>query len=65
MPIFEFRCESCGSGFEQLLLSREALVACPTCGSPKVVKQFSTFSMQTSGGGAGASGSGCGCAPVG
>ncbi len=65
MPIFEFQCEGCGSYFEQLVLSREASVNCPTCGSPEVIKQFSSFSTQTASGFSGSLGPGCGCAPTG
>lgn len=65
MPIFEFQCEDCGRGFERLLLNREAPVECPACGSPEVVKQFSTFSMQADTGFSGSLGAGCGCAPTG
>jgi putative FmdB family regulatory protein len=65
MPIFEYMCQVCGAGFEQLIMGREASVSCPTCGSPEVAKQFSTLSAQTTGGFVGSMGSGCGCAPSG
>ncbi|MFQ5848780.1 MAG: zinc ribbon domain-containing protein [Candidatus Methylomirabilales bacterium] len=65
MPIFEYQCEACGTGFEQLVMGREASIRCPACESPQVVKQFSTFSTQTTEGFSGSVGSGPGCAPAG
>lgn len=65
MPIFEYLCQGCGICFERLVMSREASVTCPTCGSPEVAKQFSSFSMQTAAGFSGSMGSGCGCEPSG
>jgi len=65
MPIFEFLCQGCGTHFEQLMMSREAAVNCPTCQSPDVAKQFSAFSMKTAAGFSGSMGAGCGCAPIG
>jgi putative FmdB family regulatory protein len=45
VPIYEFVCESCGHRFEELVgahVGREAAdVACPECGSAKVVRQIS------------------------
>ena len=51
MPIYEFRCEKCGSPFDELVSSASAvsMVRCPKCGSEKVKKQISLFG--TSGGG--------------
>ncbi len=45
MPIYEYRCESCEHHFE--ILQRlgdgaEGLV-CPSCGTARLEKQFSTF----------------------
>lgn len=34
MPIYDFRCESCGAEFEELVRAEE-LPACPGCGSPE------------------------------
>ena len=65
MPIFEYVCQGCGALFEQLVMSREAAVSCPTCQSPDVAKQFSGFSTKTASGFSGSMGPGCGCAPVG
>ena len=45
MPLYEFRCPSCGARFEELV-SRDAAeqVVCPECGQPRPVRQLSTFS---------------------
>jgi putative FmdB family regulatory protein len=46
VPIYEFTCESCGHGFEELVGSHVGLdvteVTCPECGSEKVERQLST-----------------------
>jgi putative FmdB family regulatory protein len=46
MPIFEYRCEECGTTFERLTLRPQGAVhiACPQCGSTSTAKIFSTFS---------------------
>ena len=45
MPIYEYQCGKCGSGFETLVRSAAAPApVCPDCGSKKVAKQFSSFS---------------------
>jgi len=46
MPMFEYRCESCGSGFEMLVRSGDT-VSCPSCGDTKVQKQFSAFAVKS------------------
>jgi putative FmdB family regulatory protein len=60
MPIFEYRCKSCGKVFEQLRSSSDnSIVYCEGCGSDNVVKLFSAFA--SSGTGSGSSGGGsCG-----
>jgi len=52
MPLFEFVCTDCEQPFEELVLSASSVdgVICPTCGSPKVQKQISTFASRISGG---------------
>ena len=57
MPIFEFICQECGSPFEELVRSSNAIekVICPTCGSSQVAKQISTFASKVAGGGSFAS----------
>jgi len=46
MPIFEFRCDCCETGFELLVRLSEAVIVCPECKSDKVKKAFSTFAAQ-------------------
>lgn len=51
MPIFEFLCQECGSPFEELVFSSDAVdeVICPSCGGSQVVKQISTFASKIAG----------------
>ena len=49
MPLYEYRCESCGHRFEALVQGREK-PACSRCGEKKLEKQFSAFAVSTSGG---------------
>jgi putative FmdB family regulatory protein len=44
MPIFEYKCASCGLEFEKLVFGN-ASVLCPNCTSEEVVKKFSLFGM--------------------
>jgi len=43
MPIYEFKCKSCGEEFELLLKSRDEVdsVKCPKCGSKEVSRLMS------------------------
>ena len=52
MPIYEYRCESCGDKFEKLVRrSSDAMEAgCPSCGEKHLEQQYSTFAAR---GGAG------------
>jgi putative FmdB family regulatory protein len=45
MPIYEFKCESCGNKFEKLLRrsGETEQLACPSCGDQHLSQQFSTF----------------------
>jgi putative FmdB family regulatory protein len=44
MPLFEYRCESCGHKFEHL--ARAGVVpACPKCQGEKLEKQLSVFAV--------------------
>ena len=46
MPIFEYRCEDCGTSFEAILLGgREA--ECPNCHTQNLQQQLSTFAVST------------------
>jgi putative FmdB family regulatory protein len=62
MPIYEYKCDVCGEGFEVYVRSpsRQTTPTCPRCGSQKVRKAFSLFGV---GGAARDTGSGASCAP--
>ena len=63
MPIFEYVCDKCGCGFEELVRSSSEKVNCPECKSPKVRKQMSAASFKSSGKFSSNSGGSCsGCA---
>ncbi|MSV30109.1 MAG: zinc ribbon domain-containing protein [Bryobacterales bacterium] len=50
MPIFEYRCEDCGTKFEKLMRrAGEAAPGCPSCGGEHADQQFSTFSARANG----------------
>ncbi len=52
MPIYEYRCESCGEGLEKLQkLSDAPLEICPVCGKPELKKLLSAagFRLKWSG----------------
>jgi putative FmdB family regulatory protein len=54
MPIYEYRCEKCGEGFELFVRSpsRQVEPTCPKCGSKKVAKSVSLFGVGTTSGSA-------------
>jgi putative FmdB family regulatory protein len=45
MPIFEYKCASCGNRFEKLIRreSDESGLTCPACGAEAPEKELSTF----------------------
>lgn len=52
MPIYEYRCESCGHEMEKLQkISDEALVICPACQQPSLKKLISAAGFRLSGSG--------------
>lgn len=73
MPIYEYQCKGCGTGFKVLGRMREyQTLSCPDCGDSKVVRLLSVISsheptqnipMKDCGqpGGCGWNGSGCAC----
>lgn len=72
MPIFEFVCQQCKHGFEELMTFAEmeaGEAVCPKCGSPKVERALSSFATGQGGGQAGPAcgggGGGCGSAGFG
>jgi putative FmdB family regulatory protein len=44
MPIFEYRCQSCGHNFEAILLG-EQTPECPNCHTGKLEQQLSVFAV--------------------
>src|SRR5436190_23146910 len=52
MPIYEYRCSSCGHELEALQkLSDPLLLACPTCGKPALSKLVTAAGFQLKGSG--------------
>ena len=45
MPLFEFKCEDCGTRFEKIVPSSTTEVICRQCSSPKVEKLLSVFAV--------------------
>lgn len=41
MPLYEYRCDSCGNDFEALVRSARDEPKCPSCGASALTKQFS------------------------
>ena len=65
MPMYEYKCGSCGNAFERYSAGKSGeddVGACTKCGKGPVKKVFSTFASTccSSGGGAAASPAGCG-----
>ncbi len=46
MPIYEYRCKSCGKKFEKLIRGSEK-VKCPGCGKGSLDKLFSVFGVKS------------------
>lgn len=57
MPIYEYICEECKTGYEKLVLSKADKVSCPKCGSARKTLQLSTFAAHSGNGAAKAAGS--------
>jgi putative FmdB family regulatory protein len=51
MPIYEYRCEDCGTKFEKLVrrASDAPAVECPSCGQKHLKQEFSTFAAHANG----------------
>jgi putative FmdB family regulatory protein len=61
MPLFEFRCNSCGHVFEELTaFDKKDQVRCPFCERQDLTELMSGFAAHGAGGGKG-NGGGCGC----
>ena len=51
MPIFEYKCQDCGTKFEKLVRRADQNdVNCPSCGQQHLSQEFSTFAAQVSAG---------------
>ena len=50
MPIYEYKCEDCGTKFEKLVrrTSETAGLNCPSCGHNHLKQELSTFSAHAS-----------------
>lgn len=48
MPLYEYKCEECGSLFEKLVSHAESEIVCVQCQSKRVRKQFSVFAASVS-----------------
>ncbi len=62
MPLFEYRCVTCGTLFEHFVRNTavQEVITCPQCAGVEVSKQFSTFGMKgASAGSSAASGDNC------
>lgn len=48
MPIYEYRCEDCGTKFEKLVRSPEVNgLVCPSCGASHLKMELSTFAAHS------------------
>jgi putative FmdB family regulatory protein len=43
MPIYEYKCEDCGTKFEKLVRRTGDSVVCPSCGQAHLKTELSTF----------------------
>jgi putative FmdB family regulatory protein len=46
MPIFEYRCQSCGNLFEKIVYGA-AVASCPSCGGADLEKLISSFAVSS------------------
>jgi len=55
MPIYEYRCNKCGSCFEQIVFPSDDAdkFKCPSCGNRDISRLVSSFSSVSSGAGIG------------
>jgi len=52
MPIYEYKCQDCGTKFEKLVRnggSAENGVECPSCGQHHLKQEYSTFAAHAAG----------------
>ena len=67
MPLYEFACDACGKGFEELFrsMTERRRPKCPHCKSGNVHKVFSTFAAAGGEASKGTAGGGCATCPAG
>ncbi|MFN3324913.1 MAG: FmdB family zinc ribbon protein [Bryobacteraceae bacterium] len=62
MPIYEYRCEDCGTKFEKLVRGSDTSgPECPSCGQNHLRMELSTFAAHSNGGGSAEPAFGGGC----
>lgn len=51
MPIFEYKCQDCGTKFEKLIRRSEevAVLGCPSCGQKHLTQELSVFAAHSGG----------------
>jgi putative FmdB family regulatory protein len=51
MPIYEYRCDDCGTKFEKLVrrAAETAELTCPECGQPHLSQELSRFAAHSAG----------------
>ena len=50
MPIYEYKCQDCGTKFEKLVRQSDAAEpTCPSCGQKRLERELSTFAAHTGG----------------
>jgi len=49
MPIYEYRCEDCGTKFEKLIRRTSDVpeLSCPSCGQKRLRQELSTFAARS------------------
>ncbi|KPJ59948.1 MAG: hypothetical protein AMJ46_09225 [Latescibacteria bacterium DG_63] len=66
MPIYEFKCRSCGEQFEKLcIVGEDKGVRCPRCGGHRSERLFSLFGVRSSSKSTSSSHSGSSCSSCG
>jgi putative FmdB family regulatory protein len=58
MPLYEYICAKCNGHSELLVRSAKEKAVCPSCGSTRMDRQFSTFAAHSAGSGQSPCGSG-------
>jgi putative FmdB family regulatory protein len=50
MPIYEYRCDDCGTKFEKLVRRSDSEgIKCPSCGEKHLTQQLSSFAAHAGG----------------